>query len=295
MMRKLPKVLVALTIAGWPLIGGQQHAQADPTPTAPAQEKQATGGEKSAAAPAPAPAGEKSSAAPASGPPYDDPNGTVEAGPFQESTNVRGKIDTKLSGIWLVVARTQIAPGKFKTFPQIIKITQGKDGPQFNLLDVKLPDEVDKAVYDANNMTLAMWTPSPEVREKLSKTWAQLPPHKQKNLHDFLYSKIEYTLIGSDIYGEVFTGAKTNPGLSKVLEGSRFSLQVVENYKPRNLPPDARVSQLIQRRTIYGIKTIEKDLIKGENSLGIVAAGAGSPIPFAFNGPFEMYRLADLS
>jgi hypothetical protein len=279
MMRRLTPVLAVAPLAACLMVAGHDSAQADPTPTAKAQQQ--------------APAGDKSSAAePAKQ--YDDPHGTVIAGPFIENTKVHGKIDTNLSGVWLLVGRAEITPGQFKTFPQIIKITQGKDGPQFNLLDVKLPPDIDKAVYDANNMTLSFWKPSDEVRKTLAKNWSKLPPHKEKKLNDFLYSKIEYTVMSPDGYAEVF-GAKNPPALKNVLEGSRFSFQIVENLKPRNLPPDNRIAQLMKKITVYGVKSVEKDVIKGTDSLGIMSAGAGQPIPMSFNGPFEMYRLGDLS
>lgn len=283
MMRNLVRVLAATSIAGCLMIGGLGVAQIDPTPPAKAPNDQATDGVKSSAAPPAAPAS-------------NDPPAAVEAGPIAETTTVRGKIDTDLKGVWLLVARIELAPGKFKSFPQIIKINQGKDGPQFNLLDVKLPEEIDKSVFDANNMTLSRWAPSDEMREKLAKSWAKLPHHKLKTMDDFLYNKIEYTLVAPDGYADILgPGANTSPGLTNVLKESRFMLKVLEKYKPRQLPANSRVTQLMSRTTIYGVKTVEKGVLKGENSLGFYAAGAGTPLPMTFVGPFEMYRLADLS
>ena len=287
-MQKLVKVLATMPVAACLVIGGSRAAAADPAPAKP-KEQPAAGGEKSSAAPAPAPPGVPAET-------YDDPMGTVEAGPIAQSTTVRGKVDADLKGVWLLVARIQVAPEKFKSFPQIIKITQGKDGPEFTLLDVLLPPEIDKAVFDANNMTLSLWTPSEAVRKELGENWSKLPPFKLKTIDDFLYNKIEYTLVAPDEFDSLLgPGAKTSPGLTNVVKESRFLLKVVEKYKPRKLPPDSHAAQLMSRQTIYGAKSIEKGVIKGQNSLGFYAAGMGTPLPMTFVGPFEMYRLADLS
>ena len=220
--------------------------------------------------------------------------GIAEQGPFDESTTIQGKIETDLQGIWLLVAYPEIIAGKekYRSFAQLIKISKGKDGLEFHLLDVKLPDDIAQVLDDANRKTMAPWTPSPETLQKLGKSWSTLPPAKTKNIMEFLYGKVTYTVAAPDKYDAVYP--QRNEKTNKALDGSKFSMWIVEDYKPRELPPDTRISQLMRRTTIYGVKGAEKDVIKGDLSLGFMAAGGGFPLPFEFNGTFAMYRIAPL-
>jgi hypothetical protein len=54
------------------------------------------------------------------------------------------------------------------------------------------------------------------------------------------------------------------------------------------------VTQLAQRVSIYGVKKTDKDMLQGEQLTGFIAVGIAVPLPFTFNGPFVMYRLAPL-
>jgi hypothetical protein len=215
------------------------------------------------------------------------------AGPFEESTSVEGKIESDLQGVWLLVTTAQIAPGKYKTFPELLKITNGKQGPEFHLLDVRMPEDVQASITKANR-TLSSWTPSEKTRKALGQKWAELPKAKEKSIQEFLYGRIEYSVVAPDKFDQVFV--KRNPVLDNVLKGSLFGIKVVEDYKPRhNIPPGASVSQLIERQTVYGVKSAQDGIVKGDHILGFVAAGMGTPIPMQFAGPFTMYRLASLS
>ena len=211
-------------------------------------------------------------------------------GPIEENTSVQGKPDTSLAGVWLLVARPEIVPGKFRNFPQIFKITQGTDGPKFQLLDVKLPEDVQQSVSDANRK-LAVWAPTPEMLRELKQNWSTLPVLKEKSIEEFLYGKLTYLVVAPDQYAAAF-GGTLNDDMKKLLDGSKVAFKVEEAYRPRDLGPDSRIAQMISRTTVYAVKSADADTISGTQTMALIAAGSSAPIPYAFHGPFTMYRLA---
>ena len=212
----------------------------------------------------------------------------VEAGPIAEDTHQEGKPDAKLKGVWFVVTNAELVPGKFKTFPQIFKVTEDKDGPKFQILDVLLPDDIQQSVKASNSRTLQAWQPTDAMVKELQQDWSKLPPAKLKYTGDPLYSKIHYTVFAADKAG----GANGDDLEKKANKDSKYTVLVQEEYRPRNLGPDSRIAQMITRATFYSVKSVDKDTIKGDMVLNFIAAGAGSPIPYKFGGPFVMYRLA---
>lgn len=214
----------------------------------------------------------------------------VEAGPIAEDTTVQGKLDANLKGVWLLVANAELVPGKFKTFPQIFKISGEKDGLKFQILDVQLPDDVKQAVKTANSRTLQAWQPDDAMLKELQQSWSTLAPAKLKYTGDPLYSKLHYKLVGPDQYSMAFNGA--DEALIKIFKDSKFAFLVQEEYAPRDLGPDSRIAQMITRSTVYAVHSIDKDTIKGDIALDFIAAGSGTPIPYKFAGSFAMYRLA---
>lgn len=216
--------------------------------------------------------------------------GSVAAKPFTESTRVVGTVDTDLTGVWLLLAYTEVAPGRAKTFPQLLKVTKGAAGPEFHLIDVRWPAKMTAALKEANNRTITAWTPTAEDLAELSKSWSTLPKQDQKFLDDFHYAKMSYTLIAPDRYSD---SLKRDETVDKTLADSKFALKVEEEYYPRDMGElNNRISQLASRTTIYAFKSDDKGNWKGNQVLGFVAAGSGSPIPLNFGGPFAMYRLA---
>jgi hypothetical protein len=203
-----------------------------------------------------------------------------------------GQVEVDLRGIWLLIAYAEVVSGKFKSFPQLLKVTRGEAGPDFHLLDVRFPDALAKQIKEANLKTLTKWLPTPEERKMLGENWSQLPPAGEKFLDEFLFDKIAYTLVTPEHYSVEF--AKTNEALDKILANSVFAMSVVEDYRPREMEPNARISQLARRSTIYGVKSVDGSEIRGELRVGFIAMGAGMPIPYEFSGPFVMYRLATL-
>jgi hypothetical protein len=214
----------------------------------------------------------------------------AEAGPIAEDTSMAGKPAVDLKGVWLLVANAELVPGtgKFKTFTQMFAISQGKSGPTFHLLDVRLPGAIAEAIATANADTSA-WQPDAAALKTLRQSWRTLPPAKQKALDEFLYLKIHYTVAAPDNYGAAFP--RRDEAADKVLKDSKVALLIREEYKSRDLGRDSRIAQMIARDSLYGVKGVEKDRLKGNATISLVAAGAGAPIPFSFRGPFVMYRL----
>jgi len=211
--------------------------------------------------------------------------------PFTEDSSAAGKVKADLNGVWFDVVSVPLAPGKFKTFPQILKVTSGKEGPTYHLLDVLLPPDIAAAIADANKH-FAAWQPDAATLKTLQQNWSKLEPAKMKATAEPLYSKIHYQVIAPDKYGEVFP--KRDEISDKILKASSgtFAILIREEYAPRDLGPDSRSAQMIARNTIYGITQVDKDTLKGSALVEFIAAGAGFPLPYKFESPFAMYRLA---
>lgn len=212
--------------------------------------------------------------------------GTVEQKPFAESTVVNGKVDADMTGVWLLVSNVEVAPGKFRNFPQIIKVAKGASGPEFHLLDLQLPDSITAAVKAAK---VDRWQPDAAMLKSLAADWSKLPPWKDKTIQEMMFDKITFELFDPAHYSSFGTDEGK---LDKAIQGSKFALRMTENYRPRELPKDVAITQLAQRVTIYGFKKVGKDTMEGEQLAGFIAVGMGTPLPFSFNGPFTMYRLA---
>jgi hypothetical protein len=229
---------------------------------------------------------------PAPGTPRTSANfGVAVQPPFEQQTVRLGKpVETDLKGVWLLVAYAQVAPDKYKTFPQLLKITAAEKGFEIRLIDARLPADAEQELREASMRTLTKWVPSPELLQSLGAGWQQLAPAAEKTLDEYLFAKIVYTLSTPDGYAQAFP--RRDPPLEALLAGSPWVLSVAETFRPRDLPADARVAQLMERTTIYGAKQIAADRISGDIVIGFVAAGAGTPLPFNFQGDFAMYRLS---
>ena len=257
------------------------------------QGAQAANGTPAAAATTPSPAGPVTGAPGAVAatplPPGMVPGDIVEQGPIEELTEVFGKIDPKLKGVWLLVASAEVAPGKYKNFPQLLKITEGKSGLEFHILDVRLPDAIQQSFLETRR-SMALWVPSEEARKTLAADWSKLPAAKQKARDEFLFGHIRYVISTPSEYMTAFP--KRSEVMEKVLEGSKLALAITEDFQPR--PPRPNGSQVARRTSVYGAREIGKNEIKGDMFTAFLAMGAGSPLPLDFHGTFVMYRIASL-
>jgi hypothetical protein len=213
---------------------------------------------------------------------------------INETTKVYGKIPVDLSGTWLLVGHTRMAEGKFRTYPQLLRITRKGDADfTVNLLDVQLPKEMNKAVK-AGNEKLTAWTPSPEEVERLAKEWSKLPPSTDKDKDvmagDVAYAQMNYDIAAPDKFAEAFP--KQDDPLKNLLADSGFTIYVVEGYRPLPVPEGKNVGQLIQRKTVYAVRKAGEKVLEGPQLTGFLAAGLTAPLPFSFGGNFSMYRLA---
>jgi len=211
---------------------------------------------------------------------------------YDETTTVAGKIPIDLRGVWLLVAQPEVAKDKFKTFPELLVISQQKDGqPSFHLLDVRLPADMAAQVKAAND-SLASWAPSDEQLAALRRGWSKLPPATDKDVMagDHAYARIDYRLTAPERYPEVF--ARQDKLLKSVLSESTFSLQVVEQYRALPLPADSNVTQLARRTSVYGFRNASDHVLEGAQVTGFLAALPFAPLPLSWSGKFTMYRLA---
>jgi len=211
--------------------------------------------------------------------------------PITQTSSQSGSVKADLKGVWLMVVNVPLAPGKFKTFPQLFKVTAGKDGPTFELLDVLLPADIAESVKSANK-SFAAWQPDAAALNTLRQSWSKLEPAKMKAIDELLYQQINYTTVAPDKYGDVF--ARRDETTDKVLKASadHFVVMIEEKYQPRDLGENSRAAQLMGRTAVYGATSVEKDKIKGDAFTNFIVAGPGFPMPYKLLSPFVMYRLA---
>ena len=217
------------------------------------------------------------------------PEDIVDQGPFAEATTVSGKVDIELKGVWLLVGSAEVAPGKFESFPQLLRITAGKSGYEVHLLDVHLPDAIKQSFLETRK-TMTPWVPSEDARKTLAADWSKLPPTKRKARNELVFGQMHYLIASPADYTHAFL--KPSESINNVLKDSKLAIQITEDYVPRPVPRD--VWQVARRTSIYGVRTVDENELKGDMSAAFVATGTGTPLPLDFHGTFVMYRLASL-
>ncbi len=210
---------------------------------------------------------------------------------FVQATQVQGKMPVSLGGAWFLYARAEFSGGKSRALPPQLFTASQKDGQvSLHLLDVQMPKSIDEP-YKAGNRQPTAWEPTPADVAGLRKQWSKLPPATNKDFRagDVSYDKVEFMLVSPDKYNEVFSGR--DPGIEEALSGSVFALRVVEKYRPLPAPPGQNVAQVMERRTIYVVRSASDGVLEGKQFTGYVAAGPGLPIPISLTGPFKIFRL----
>jgi len=215
------------------------------------------------------------------------PGDIVDQDPFQEATTVSGKVGVKLEGVWMLVGSAEVATGKLESFPQLLKITAGKSGYEVHLLDVHLPDAI-KQSFLVTRKSMALWVPSEDARRTLGADWSKLPPTKQKARDELVFGHLHYLIAAPSEYAQAFP--KRSEPIEHVLRDSQLAIQITEDYVPRPLPPDAW--QVARRTSVYSVRTVDKNELKGDMFSAFLAVGPGTPTPLDFHGTFVMYRLA---
>jgi hypothetical protein len=220
---------------------------------------------------------------------------TALAGPtrdYDETTTVAGKVPVDLRGVWLLVAQPEVAKGKFKTFPELLMISQQKDGrPSFHLLDVRLPADMTGELKAAND-NLEFWAPSDAELAALRRGWSKLRPATEKDVlaGDHAYARIDFRLAAPERYAEVFP--RQDKLTKGVLSESTFSLSVTEQYRALPLPRNSNVTQLAGRTSVYGFRTASDHVLEGAQVTGFLASLPYAPLPLTWSGKFTMYCLA---
>ena len=219
---------------------------------------------------------------------------TAKAPDFAQETRVEGKVPVSLGGAWFLYAQAEFPGGKTRALtPELLTVSQKSDHDvAFRLLDVELPKTIDEPFRAANRQPKA-WEPSADDIAMLRSRWSKLPPATNKDLHrsDVVYDRVEFTLASPEKYDEVFSGA-ADPGIADALKGSVFAMQVIEKYRPQPMPPGENIAQVMERRSVYVVRSTSDSVLEGKQFTGYVAAGPGVPIPIALNGPIKLYRLA---
>jgi len=219
---------------------------------------------------------------------------TAKAPDFAQATRVEGKVPASLGGAWFLYAQAEFPGGKTRALtPELLTVSQKSDHDvAFRILDVEFPKSIDEP-YRAGNRQPKAWEPSAEDIAILRANWTKLPRAINKDLHrsDVVYDRVEFTLASPEKYDAVFASAE-DPGIAEALKGSVFAMQVVEKYRPQPMAPGENVAQVMERKSIYVVRSATDSVIEGKQFTGYVAAGPGLPIPIALNGPFKLYRLA---
>jgi hypothetical protein len=211
---------------------------------------------------------------------------------FAQATWVVGKAPGNLGGAWFLYAQAQFKTVSRALPPQLITAAPGPDGGvDLKLLDVQLP----KAIYEpfqAANRKPQAWEPSPQDIALLRKEWAKLPPMTDKDWRksEREYDRVDFMVVTPEKYGETF--ADQPPDIHQELDGSVFTLVVVEKYRPHAVEPGENVAQAMTRKTMYVVRKTSDSLLEGKQFTGYVAAAPGVPLPISMTGPFRMYRLA---
>ena len=135
-----------------------------------------------------------------------------------------------------------------------------------------------------------MWVPSEDARKTIGANWSKLPPAKQKARDEFLYGHIHYLIAMPAEYANAFP-KRTEP-IENALKDSKLAIQITEDYLPRPARPNG--SQVARRASVYGVREIGKNELKGDMFTAFLAMGAGTPLPLDFHGTFVMYRVASL-
>src|SRR5439155_10264629 len=213
---------------------------------------------------------------------------------FEEKITVEGHVPIALDGVWFLVAQTHLAEGRYRTFPELLRVSQRNHAAlSIHLLDVSLPKEIDEAVKAANKQ-FTPWTPSAAQLTALARRWSKLPRAPKKDpTTDLLLGQVLFTVASPERFEQVFP--RQDEALRNVLTDSAVSLQIVEDYRPLPVPPQPSgvvITQVMERKSIYGVKKASSAVLEGDHVTGFIAAGPGFPIPLNFRGTFRMYCLA---
>jgi hypothetical protein len=235
------------------------RAADQPTPNAPAQ-----------------PAANATKPAAASSTPPSDPRqiGIAEQGPFEESTTIQGNIETDLQGIWLLIAYPEIIAGKekYRSFAQLIKVSKGKDGLSSTFSSTSSCRTMSpRHSDDANRKTTPLRRPARDAGRTGQS--ATLPPPRPRIR---VPVRQDHAHGGGAGQVDVRSHPQRNEKVNKAPDGK---VQHVDRRgsQAARAAPDTRISQLMRRTTISRRqRRAEKDVIKGDVSLGFLAAATGS-------------------
>ena len=191
-------------------------------------------------------------------------------GPPEQHSTIRGTPPADLEGRWLTVASIEL-PRQLgiATAAELWEITRERDQLVLKVQLFGLPDGQTKALDEADKSKQA-WRPSAEDIAEIAASWGTRP---DADLH---LATIENEIIGRDgLDDELKKDVKTRDAVWVVRQRQEF--------RPSATPT-------IRQVHVYSALGVKDGGYVGNFSTATIAA-APLPIPIAFSGTFQAYRL----
>ncbi len=191
-------------------------------------------------------------------------------GPPEQHTTMRGTPPADLEGRWLTVASIELPnQAGIATIPGLWEITRERDQLVLKLPLFDLPEGPQKAFEEATNRKQA-WRPSAEDVAQIAAGWGM---GQEANLH---LATIESEIIGPDGFDAAL---KNDPKTRDAV----WVLRQREGFRPSGAP-------ILRQVHVYSALEAKDGGYVGNFSTATIAA-APLPIPIAFSGTFQAYRL----
>ena len=192
-------------------------------------------------------------------------------GPPEQHSTIRGTPPADLEGRWLTVGSAELPRQQgIATAAQLWEITREHDQLVLKVQLFGLPDGQTKALEEADKNKQA-WRPSAEDIAKIAAAWGTQPDA------DLRLATIENEIIGRDGFdNELTKDTKTRDAVWVVRQRQHF--------RPSAAPT-------IRHIHVYSALKATDSGYTGNYSTAIIAA-APLPIPIAFDGTFQAYRLS---
>jgi hypothetical protein len=188
--------------------------------------------------------------------------------PFGETTEVKGKIDYDLAGLWLVSENHDLKAGKMYPLIQLYRISKDDKGSlQVNLIDWALPDPVAAALKQAQQKQ-EKWVPSESDLQAIARKLETDPPAidpRRRARH--------IVSLAKDL--------DSSSRAAKASAGSIFAIQSL--FQPAAKPPYGQS---------YYVKKVSENEISGDFTMGSVPESPiGFPLPVGTTGTFRWLRV----
>jgi hypothetical protein len=197
-------------------------------------------------------------------------SGPAAPGQTVQETNAQGSLPD-LAGRWLAVGWIELPGGGRATIPMFWEVASTDGKPVLTQRFVDLPPPL-KQVFDKSNSDQELWKPTPDDLARIAGDWANLPRVDSHVAH-----------VKSDILGrDAFDDPIKNEPRSK---DSQWVARQRWDF-------DGKAGALARQVLIFS--TMDKSGTDYTGNLdGAMVAAAPFPIPIAFKGTFQLYRLSE--